>query len=93
MNFKLPEIPVILDQSIVERIDAYLKSVEVEPTHAVMESSKENPMSLIVDRKLAVFDDSEPSGGYSIGWAPPMVNWNPWRQSNIDDRNLGMVCI
>uniref|UniRef100_A0AC34GF02 Uncharacterized protein n=1 Tax=Panagrolaimus sp. ES5 TaxID=591445 RepID=A0AC34GF02_9BILA len=86
----LPEIAVNLDQSLVERIDAYLKNVGIEPTYDVLESSKENPMSLIVDRKLAIFDDSEPTSGYTIGWAPPMINWNAWRQSNIDDQSFGM---
>lgn len=80
-----------LDQSLVERIDAYLKKVGVHPIEDVHEASKETPLSLIIPQKIAFFEDSEPSIGYSISWCPPIMNWNPWRSSNIDERPLATV--
>ncbi|CAJ0581783.1 unnamed protein product, partial [Mesorhabditis spiculigera] len=80
----LPSLPIPEDPELFERVKAYINKRELQPVKADLASTPELPQSLLIDTKLAAFEEVEAFPGGNISWCPATQNWNPWRACNID---------
>ncbi|XP_041477751.1 ATP-dependent RNA helicase A-like isoform X2 [Lytechinus variegatus] len=75
---------VLLNKDVEERLTNVLFELNlstVPPSH-----NPEEVVSISGDTANQVFDNPEgPRGCSGVSWSPPMNNWNPWLNCNIDE--------
>lgn len=91
---KLPNYPVKIDPSIMNRAHQVLNDLKIYPVRVDPRVNSENGINLLIhdlapERKPKPFESS----GTVITWSPPISNWNAWNASNIDEGYLATASL
>ncbi|GFO05388.1 ATP-dependent RNA helicase a-like protein [Plakobranchus ocellatus] len=103
----LPAYEVVISEDLEKKVDQCLSLWEIQPVdaHKVQQSSsnveqKDSPEAEAPSVSLMnqqILEEFEPAPAKRtpgvVSWAPPLPNWNPWTNCNIDEGPLASASL